>query len=781
MSKQSLLVTSSIFAAVAFSSTVHAQASVDQASTATNSQPTGEIVVTATKRETTILKTPMSITSVSGKDLEGRGITHLEDAIRDIPSVSVRSAGPGQTELEMRGLSSSGGAAPTVGFYLDDVPLTPPVASQGGKTVIDPSLYDLARVEVLRGPQGTLYGGGSMGGTIRLITNQPQLNTFSGSINADASYTARGNTPNGAINAAINIPLIQDKLAIRLVGTETYDSGWIDRVVLSNFPFPTNNGCAVTPFAGCARGDVLAANVAHRYRDVNWTHTTAARGAILFQPVENVKSTTTGLYQITRQGGSNTFDLNPGVAYLAHYQATDTAEPYSDRFWMVANSTRIDLSAVSINLATSYWNRYQTVNQDGAEGGQAYFGFTQFPTSGRNEINPGSFPSHQFSEELRLSSNTTGRFSWIVGAFYENLTSIATSFAGDPGICGLTVTTQVATPICMPGNSQGVEFNSVQKYKVRQYAFFGELSYKILDNVNFTAGGRYFNFNNTLNQVESGYFTPSLDLTPTFINTVQKNHGFTPKFNLSYEPSNRLTLYTTVAEGFRPGGVNQGVPATCNVLAEGYNPDTIWSYEGGEKWRSSDGKLSINADFYFNRWRNIQQLVTPPCGFGFTANAGDADTYGPELELTYRLTPQLTFSANGTYTHAKITDSPPGSSFAVGQQILNIPRYQAHASLAYRKELGNGLSLTARVEDTLVGKVEDVAYTYIELPHYNLVDLRFGVEKGPGSITLYVNNVTNTHAEISANNTGLTTNLPQLYRIATNQPTTGGVNFRYDF
>ena len=783
MSKQSLLVTGSIFAALAFSSTVHAQASVDQASatqtsTATNSQPTGEIVVTATKRETTILKTPLSITSVTGKELESRGIAHLEDAIRDIPSVSVRSAGPGQTELEMRGLSSSGGAAPTVGFYLDDVPLSPPVASQAGKTVIDPSLYDLARVEVLRGPQGTLYGGGSMGGTIRLITNQPQLNVLGGSISVDVSGTKGGNSPNGAINAEVNVPLVKDMLAVRLVATEKYDSGWIDRVVVGDFPFPTNNGCAPTGFYGCARGDVVDAPVEKRYHDVNWTHTQAVRGSILFQPAPDVKSTTTALYQTTRQGGSNTFDLNPGASHMAHYQPSDTAEPYYDRFWMVSNSTKVDLSGVSINLATSYWKRFQILNQDTGEANQSYFGFTQFPTSGPNQINPGTFPSSQFSEELRLSSNTNGRFNWIVGAFYAHLDSIATSFTGDPGVCGLTVTTAVQTPVCSADNAAGVLFNSVQNYKVTQYAVFGELSYKILDTVNFTAGGRYFNFNNTMHQVENGYFTPTFDLTQTTIDVAQKNHGFTPKFNVSYEPNNHLTWYATIAEGFRPGGVNQGVPTACNVTAQGYNPDTIWTYETGEKWRSSDNRLSINGDFYFNRWKNIQQLVTPPCGFGYTANAGAATTYGPEVELSYKLTPALTFQASGTYTHAKITDSPPGSTFAVGQQILNIPRYQAHVGLSYRKDLGDDLRLTARAEDTLTGKTEDVSYTYIWLPSYNLVDARIGLEKGQQSVSLYISNATNRHAQISANNTGLTTNIPSLYRIATNQPLTAGINFR---
>ena len=758
-----------------------APALADEPASAASSQEMGEIVVTATKRDTTIQRTPMSISAVSGAELESNGITHIEDAIRDVPSVSVRSAGPGQTELEMRGLASSGGAAPTVGFYLDDIALTPPVGSQAGKTVIDPSLYDLARIEVLRGPQGTLYGGSSMGGTIRLITNQPQLNVTSGSIAVDVSGTRGGNTPNRAINAAINIPLIQDKLALRLVATEKYDSGWIDRVVLSNFPFPTNTGCAPTSFYGCARGDVTSPNVAHRYHDVNWTHTTNFRASLLFAPTDNVQSTTVAVYQKTTQGGSNTFDNPPGAGYMAHYEPADVPEPFLDRFWMIANTTKVDLSAVSLNVSTSYWDRYQRLNQDTAEAYQSFFGFTQFPTNGQYEINPGWFPVTQFSEEVRLASKTDGSFSWIIGGYYSHLKSSAYSYTQDPNVCGLTVTTTVPTPVCAADNAQGILFNSAQYYHVTQYAFFGEASYKILTDLTFTAGGRYFNYDNILTQFEDGYFAPTGNLTPTTFNLKQKNNGFTPKFNLSYEPSDRLTLYATAAEGFRPGGVNQGVPTFCNLAAQGFNPDTVWTYEAGEKWRSVEGAVTFNAGLYYNKWNNIQQLVTPPCGFGYTANAGDATTYGPEAELSYRLTDDLTVRASGTHTHAAITSAPPGSSFGVGQQILNIPDYQANFSLNYRRNLTDGIRLTARADDTFVGKSQDVSYTFVTLQPYSIVNLHLGFEKDRESVALYVNNVANTHAQISANNTGLTTNIPSLYRIATNQPLTAGLSFRYSF
>src|SRR5580658_8713766 len=193
-----------------------------------------EIVVTAQRFNATVQNTPISISAITGDQLDAAGITSIEELAHDVPGLSMRSAGPGQTEYEARGLASSGGSAPTVGFYLDDVPLTPPSTSQTGKVVIDPTLYDINRIELLRGPQGTLYGSGSMGGTVKLSTNQPQLNTYEGSFQGTLSDT-QGGSGNGGGNFMLNVPF-GDTLALRVVGTDTYRSGWIDRVVLNPFP-----------------------------------------------------------------------------------------------------------------------------------------------------------------------------------------------------------------------------------------------------------------------------------------------------------------------------------------------------------------------------------------------------------------------------------------------------------------------------------------------------------------------------------------------------------------
>src|SRR6202453_2412795 len=238
--RKSLLLLIALAAAGAASADPAAGVATDRA--VNRNDELAEIVVTAEKRASTVQETPISMTAMSGDLMQQVGISNINGVIQAVPGISVRTAGPGQTELEMRGLSSSGGSSPTVGFYLDDYPLTPPAAALNGKVVIDPDLFDLNRVEVLRGPQGTLYGSGSMGGTVKLVTNEPKFNVVEGSVEGIGSGTTGGGFNRGG-NLMLNIPLIDDRVAMRVVLTDKYTDGWINRIVLGqSFPVPTNPG-----------------------------------------------------------------------------------------------------------------------------------------------------------------------------------------------------------------------------------------------------------------------------------------------------------------------------------------------------------------------------------------------------------------------------------------------------------------------------------------------------------------------------------------------------------
>jgi iron complex outermembrane receptor protein len=235
-----------------------------------------EIVVTAEKRESTVQATPISITALSATDLQQENITTVEDLVGKVPGISLRTAGPGQTEYEMRGLSAGGGTAATVGFYIDETPLSASAVALNGRTVIDPDLFDLNHVETLRGPQGTLYGSGSMGGTIKLVTNQPKLGIFEGATDATVSQTSHGST-NGGGSLMLNVP-IGEIAAFRMVTTAKYISGFIDRIIAPPGEFPSPTQAAYTPGApalcayNCVRGDVLNMPVQQVVKGASATH-----------------------------------------------------------------------------------------------------------------------------------------------------------------------------------------------------------------------------------------------------------------------------------------------------------------------------------------------------------------------------------------------------------------------------------------------------------------------------------------------------------------------------
>src|SRR3984885_14962390 len=255
-----------------------------------------EIVVTAEKRASTVQETAISMTAISGDELLKHGTQTVEQLVGNVPGISMRTAGPGQTEYEMRGLGANGGSQATVGFYLDDIPIAASAASQSGRTVIDPDLFDLNHVEVLRGPQGTLYGAGSMGGTVKLITNQPKLGSFEGAADVSVSQTSSGGSTNGGGSLMLNIP-VGDIAALRLVLTDKYISGWIDRKVVADFPYPTGYGTCHSAFYFCTRCNLAEETVKQNINGPNLDLFVCSRASLFAASSDALKITGTLMYQ----------------------------------------------------------------------------------------------------------------------------------------------------------------------------------------------------------------------------------------------------------------------------------------------------------------------------------------------------------------------------------------------------------------------------------------------------------------------------------------------------
>jgi outer membrane receptor protein involved in Fe transport len=742
-----------------------------------------EIVVTAEKRSSTVQSTPISITAITGTQLQEQGISSVMAMAVTTPGISMRTSGPGQTELEMRGMASGGGSSPTVGFYLDETPLTPPAASLNGKVVIDPSLFDLNRVEVLRGPQGTLYGAGSMGGTIKLVTNKPDLENYSGNFETILSGTDGGGVnPTG--NIAVNLPIVEDKLAVRIVGTEKYVSGWIDRIVVSPFPAPTNPCAAYSAGTGvgCIRGNVLAPGEQRQtIPNVNWELLQGARASVLAKPTDDLTLTGLVMYQRISAGGYNEYDMPPGPNPVeAHYQPFDLAEPVSDTFKLYSGTINYDFGFASLTSNTSYWSREEKNSQDISEALRSNFGVFY----GVDILAPIIFAeddySNQFSEEVRLASEGDGALQWIVGAFYSDFESTFLDINQAPAFAPASVGGAAANPL-------GLVYDAKNPYHVDQYAVFGEASYKFFDVWKLTAGLRWYDYQTHVDEQQEGNLTASGNATPTFAQFNTSASGVTPKINLAWQPTEDLTMYATASKGSRPGGVNLPLPPFCQATQETYAPDSSWDYEIGEKARLFDNRVTVNSDFFYIQWKGVQQLINQACGYSLTTIAGDAVSYGPELEVSARLTSELTFTFNGAYTDAHLTTINPAvaqvatTALTPGTPILNIPNYTESASLTYTHPISDQYSVMARITNSYIGPSTDTSFTYVHLDPYDIIGIRTGLEGENWSGYFFIDNLTNKHAELSTNTTSFSWIVPSVTRVATNQPRTFGVDLNYRF
>jgi outer membrane receptor protein involved in Fe transport len=735
-----------------------------------------EIIVTAEKRESTVQTTPISLTAVSGRDIQDRGLTDLGNLVQSVPGVSIRSSGPGMTEFEMRGVASTGGNSPTVGFYYDDTSLTSPSAANEGKIVISPSLYDLNRVEVLRGPQGTLYGSGSMGGTIKVVPNAPNPEAFDASAELVFGDTDHGGFDH-AENAMVNLPFGAGLAALRIVGSYSHDAGWIDRVVIAPGQFPLPNGST--------RGDVLAAPVAADYHDVNDVEKTSVRVSAVVNPVEGLSITPSFFYQKLSSGGLPYIDSDPGTD--AHYQPYDISEAYSDTFKLSSINITYKTPILALTSITSYWSRNEPVTQDATESWttglgpyvNGYYPPTGLGASSAIEYNP----THQTTEEFRISSVGDSSLKWLVGYYYEDFHS--------------------AWDIVFPSQNGAALFGSNNLFSyfspmpIYQQSVFGEVTYNVTEPWAITLGARRYRYDAPVSLNQFGALTATV-----VTETSERDQGVTPKISTSYQFTKDLMVYLTAAKGFRPGGGTGPVPTSgpssvnCEpqlqveygsngAFVQGpisFKSDNVWSYEAGEKWTLADKRVTVNGALYFEKWSGVQQTnALSSCGYVYTANAGNAHVRGGELEIQAIVVPEVTVSGNVGYVHAALVSSDLiDAGFNPGTAIQDVPQWTSTVSAAWRHSLTDQLALTARLDNTYTGSRTDETYSINQLPSYDLTNIRAGVDAGHWNAVLFVNNVADKRALIS-DITQAAENIATFNRIAVSQPRTAGIDLNYRF
>lgn len=703
------------------------------------------VIVTAQKRAESIQDVPVAVSALTESVLEDAGAKNLAEYARLVPGlvVSPSQFNGGGTPL-LRGIASSAGEA-TVGYYIDDSPIQVRTTLFGSGA--DIKLFDLSRIEVLRGPQGTLYGSGSMGGTIRLITAQPSLTSTSGKLRAEVS-SIDGGSLNFEIGAAAGGPLVEDKVGYRVSAFYRRDGGWIDQV---------------------ARPTATVLD-----QDINETDALALRGAVLFRPTERLEIIPSVFYQSVEADDQSQFQSN-----LPGYQVQTTSpQPIGDDFTLGALTINYDFGASTATSVTSYFHREVDQSSDysmfisGALLGQPVLpGFENFHSNSllknTQEI---------LTQEIRLASNGETRLNYVVGAFYMNDKQRRIQNVVDYEIVDLFnfatgLNIEALLGPLLPGD---VSFSGDTQTERDAYAAFGEMSYGLTDKLRVGGGLRYEHSELALDRLTDG----PLNGGRILVTGSQSETPTTGKVWLEYDLTKNNFLYVSAAQGFRTGGVNSVVPTTscaADLAAAGraeaptaYDSDKLTSYEIGTKNTFSSGRVTLNASLFRIDWTDLQQeILLAGCGFFFTENIGEARSEGVEIEFNATPIDALTLTANIGHFNARLTSTTLGGispatnePVVIGQKgdpIVGSPDWTLALASEYRFALpveGQGF---LRVDYQYVGSRNRTApegrvgynQNIFKAKEYDLFSARLGARLDSGiDVSVFVNNIANRRPKI---------------------------------
>lgn len=715
--------------------------------------------VTAQKRQEDPNKVAMSISAVSGAQLQAQHVNDFTDLTRVVPNISFTAAsgnggaGPGTSNIEIRGISSAAGAA-TVGIYLGEVSVT--VGNVYTMGSVEPKFFDIDRVEVLRGPQATLYGASSMGGTIKFIPNEPDLKEREFRTYAEASGT-KGGSANYSASAVGNFPLVADKLALRIGVQAQRTGGFIDQV-------DSNSA-------------VVASNI-------NKVDDQELRVALKWKPSAALTITPSLYYQNVDAKDISAFNIELLPAYQAQKQVR---EPSRDKLLTPNVTVNWDLGGADLVSSTSYFQR----KFDRTQNGSAYnsYSLSTFLTSTDDGGNAppelidaiAGLPSavylnnkvRQVSQEFRLASKpfdaTVSPWTWLAGVYFSNQ---HTNLIENDPIFGVNDTFaqfgfSSADPDILPGAYPNAfpndnAFSGAFHYHEKQSSIFGEVNYYFTPSLHATVGARYLKGDSTLDQ-RNGLYLAGAGNNSSSANSAK---AFTPKYALTWEVNPANTVYTSVAKGFRLGGSNVFVPPTtcgpdleANGIENGpatYAPDSLWSYEAGSKSRFLNNRLSFNASLFYVKWKNIQQGVyLPTCAYTYNANAGDATSKGLEFEIKAKPMPGLTLGASGGLVRAELSNDKGLENGIVGAvkgaRIQGVPKYNAALSAQYNFAAFGDKSAFVMGGVQWVGASKgslDPEQTDYERPSYHTADFSAGMSFSRYQVSLFVKNALDTDTVI---------------------------------
>jgi iron complex outermembrane receptor protein len=736
-----------------------------------------EVIVTAEKRSENIQSVPISVTAITERSLELLGASDQLGYFFTVPGLSFQSQGPtgdqhGNVSLSLRGVAATSGAN-TVGFYINETPIH----------FVDPDLFDVNRIEVLRGPQGTLYGASSMGGTIKVITNEPTADHFDGKIDLSASKTEHGSS-NVDGSVVFNIPLIDNRLAARIVGFSRDDSGYINNVVRQTQQPPST---VVPPPLNLGLNDIE--------KGVNTERLRGSRIALKAIFTDALSVTVTDMEQNLRIAGDPVYKVildpsDPNLKYgtiaplvndFTHGSLLThdiNPAPQVEKFSLYDVTVKYDPGPVSLVSSTSYYERSTAGVIDMTEVLPSVFGMTVPVAQNLDDLDSG----HGFTEEVRLSSESNPHFTWLLGGFYQN---VYTQF--QQSLVDQNFNNEVFGGAPVVPN--GVFLAFLSKNSQAQTAVFADITVHVTKSLDVAAGIRHFKVNETNNTVGDGLFNGG----PTEANSTAHDSGNTPRVLASYKLTDNAMLYATVSKGFRPGFGLDPVGAACDPALKALglplnrtqvDPDSLWNHEVGFKTEFLDRRLTVNGAVYEVDWSNIQQnLNLGNCGYSTTVNSGKARTQGFEIEVAAVPMRGLQLNASLSMVDAKLTANAAQVGAQSGDPLLAVAKWHAATAITYSRPIRPQFEGYAHADYQYTGPMQDgYDFSTPELsfenhqPGYNTINLRTGVLHSDWEVALFVQNLSDARPRLTAANF-----ISPDISVYTIRPRTIGLNLKKSF
>ncbi|MBW8812632.1 MAG: TonB-dependent receptor [Caulobacterales bacterium] len=664
-----------------------------QAEPSETAQVVAELIVTANKREERLLSVPAAISALSGASLRRNQAHRFEDYLTTVPGLNYVSSGEGTTQLILRGITSgTTQVSSTVGIYVDEAPFGSSTVFAGGAFgTPDFDTSDIARIEVLKGPQGTLYGANALGGVLKFVTTAPDAGRYGGHVEVGAASVDGGGEGYNA-SAAVNLPLVRDQLALRVSAFARKDPGYID-----------------DPSRG--RTDINSATVK------------GARAALLWKPRDDLTVNLSAF-------GQNLDAKNPS--------SEDVTVPGFDPVKGDRQQSRLFDGPKTFRYRA--YNGVVTWNLDWASlvSATGYSTFRSNPVSDVTTVLGAPFPIQavqpvheaKWTQELRLQSPTSDMLEWRAGVFFTHEQSHQ-----EQHLRTLNPATGVVAPLPLA--------DAIVPSRYTEYAGFGDLTYHFTPRFDVTVGARYSHNRQHFGETFSGLLVP----VPADFTRITSDSSWTWLINPRFKLDEQQMVYGRIATGYRAGGPTLAVPNQPSPKE--FDPDTVTNYEFGYKATLLDRRLTLDADVFYIDWRDIQ-LNESINGFSYITNGGKARSKGAEAAAT--LTPMSGLTLNGslTYTEAKLTQDAPGAGGFKGDRLPGVPRWNAALDAAYDWTLTEGWGAFVGASYRYVGKRptnfqtlggSGLAGPRFTVDSYGVVDLRAGATHGGWTLSAYAKNV----------------------------------------